>query len=411
MVVLCASGYIMLVPQFFTQINENNQASIEVQNIILKSEGLVADNKINKDIFLKLQDIDAQIDIYKDKIANKLNEIAFRNFFIELNGGMQNIIGKKMILDVKHENNVYKMNNGYLTVIEDTQNDMITELAQNVIGLSNYVENSKMEFLYINAPSKNSKYDNLLPLGVYDYINRDADKFLELLSKNNVRNIDLRYFMNKALINVEDQFFSTDQHWKPEAGLWAAKTVFDEYLADYYRHSDFDVFSIDNYNIDRYNDIFLGSYGRRTGSLYGGVDDISIVTPKFNTNFRVKVPSQGIETTGDFEATIIDYAKLEKNYYNTSQYEVYMGGITDLRIIENDDGNGKKCLLINDSFGGVFAPFIAIEFSELHIIDKRAVSDFSIYDYIDYYEPDIVLVLFYQGHLSYDFELFNFRNS
>ena len=108
---------------------------------------------------------------------------------------------------------------------------------------------------------------------------------------------------------------------------------------------------------------------------------------------------------------------MEKDYYHKSPYSTYSGGDFRLQIMRNNlDTDGKKILLIRDSFACVVAPFLSLQTSELHICDMRDyqwyVGDkLNMEEYIREINPDYVLVL-YNGissvkdaHGKYDFFL------
>ena len=91
---------------------------------------------------------------------------------------------------------------------------------------------------------------------------------------------------------------------------------------------------------------------------------------------------------------------MKRDYYNINTYATYSGGDFRLQIMKNNfNTNGKKILLIRDSFACVVAPFLALQLSELHICDIRDGDDYAgniinIKDYIKEVEPDYVVVIY-----------------
>lgn len=74
---------------------------------------------------------------------------------------------------------------------------------------------------------------------------------------------------------------------------------------------------------------------------------------------------------------------------------MYIGGDYSLNIIKNNlSPNDKKVLLIRDSFGCAFTPFLSLICSELDTVDFRYYKQGSIIDYIEESKPDIVIALF-----------------
>ena len=106
---------------------------------------------------------------------------------------------------------------------------------------------------------------------------------------------------------------------------------------------------------------------------------------------------------------------MKKDYYKINTYATFSGGDFRLQIIKNNlNANGKKVLLIRDSFACVVAPFLALQTSELHVCDVRDYEYYvgdklNIDEYIKEIKPDYVIVL-YTGvsrieelHGKYDF--------
>ena len=332
------------------------------------------------------------------RAENGFDLIGFRLYFVELNGGIHSILGKRVVLDADASQSVIKLNNGYLTTVRDTQSPLIEEHAENVIALYENLTERGIDFLYINAPFKIDKYDTQLPNGLSDYTNSDADKFLNILIQSNVPTVDLREELRQAGLNHYDLFFRTDHHWTPEAGLWAAGLVMNKYLPQY-RYGNADLYDISNYYVDTHEQIFLGSWGRRTGRLYAGLDDISVITPNFETELYVSIPHRGYAKSGSFLETVIDPDDIT--------YNRYIGGNADARIV-NATGNGKTCVVIGDSFSRVVLPFIALEFSEVYRYDTRQIpGDMTAYEYIELHNPDVVIVI-YNPTAQTDYEMMQF---
>ena len=91
---------------------------------------------------------------------------------------------------------------------------------------------------------------------------------------------------------------------------------------------------------------------------------------------------------------------MKKDYYSVNTYSVYNGGNYRLQIISNKlNPNGKKILLIGDSFDCAVVPFLSLQTSQLHICDVRNMKGLvgekvNIKNYIEEIRPDYVLVLY-----------------
>jgi len=109
---------------------------------------------------------------------------------------------------------------------------------------------------------------------------------------------------------------------------------------------------------------------------------------------------------GIFEETVLYPDRLQyENPYDSWVYSTYSGGDFRLQIVRNHlNQEGKKFLIIRDSFACVVTPFLALNAEELHIVDVRdfITSDpIDVYEYLEEISPDYVLVL-YSGTESPD---------
>ena len=120
----------------------------------------------------------------------------------------------------------------------------------------------------------------------------------------------------------------------------------------------------DSYEKMVYEDYFLGSQGKRVGTLYAGTDDITLWKPKFETSFTYSVPLNAIERTGPFEESSSSRAGGGEDYFGGNPYTLYAGGDYNLaRMTNHLNPDGPRILLIRDSYPCVLAPFLALNCS------------------------------------------------
>ena len=110
-------------------------------------------------------------------------------------------------------------------------------------------------------------------------------------------------------------------------------------------------------------------------------------------------PDKGIDVTGSFAQVMFDWDMMETyDLYGQSTYEAVLCGNRPLTRITNlDRPDGKKILLIHDSYATVIAPFLALTCQELDLIDVREANgnfDGNLNAYIDAFDPDLVLFSF-----------------
>ena len=337
-------------------------------------------------------------------------EFTGKYHFITANGAVQRLMGARVV------NERYKLDNGHLTYTVPKED--VDGFAENTVALRDVLKERGIPFLYVNAPFKIHEEDKQLPVGVEDYSNENADAFLSFIEEQNVEVLDLRDCIADEGLDHYSLFYKTDHHWKAETGLWATGIISDrlaQISSSFAVNSD--LWNPANYSFDVYEDAFLGSSGVRVGEVYAGRDDMTLITPNFKTELTFSVDSEDIYREGTFsEAFLFRDNLISENMLESTGYAVYGNGIHDIIKIRNYgteiDGafQPKKILMISDSFGNVVTPFLSLAFEQTHVLDMRMFEG-NLMDYIDDYDPDVVLIIYNPGAYSdNNKDMFDFLN-
>lgn len=321
--------------------------------------------------------------------------------FLDLNGMVHKFLGKSSM------NNVTRLNNGYLASLIGSGGTMERQ-SQMMTDLYKVLEKRNTPMLYVQAPGKISRLDKQLPAGLYDHSNDNTDNFIRGMREGGIPVLDIREEIEKEGLDHYSMFFKTDHHWTPHGGFFAYTKIMEK-LADFSYTEEPNKLDLKSYEVEEYKEHFLGSTGRRTGALYAGVDDITLIYPSFETKMSISVPSRDIYRSGSFKDVIFDYTHIEeKDFYNKSPYSTYIGGDYPLVIHENDKAaNDQTILLIRDSFSLPVQSFLSLSISNLHVIDLRYYTDQTLLQYIDELNPDMVMFL-YNVNIFGDDSMFQF---
>jgi len=164
----------------------------------------------------------------------------------------------------------------------------------------------------------------------------------------------------------EDIYLRTDHHWAPLGAFYAAEK-FAEVAGVPFRQ------------LDGYNRKVVHGY---VGSMYGYSQDISIKNAP--EDFVYYVPRDVTYTT-----TYIDYTIDEKyrvigmgrphkgaffySYRDGSggAYCTFMGGDTRITHVHTSTHNGRRLLILKDSFGNAIPGYLFYSFEDIHVIDSR----------------------------------------
>lgn len=324
-----------------------------------------------------------------------------KGFLITVNGGLQRMLGARNL------NYRVLQNNGHLTYTIDREE--VSGFAADTLVFAEALEARGIPFVYVNAPFKVCAEDKQLPVGIEDWSNENVDDFLNILRENEVDVLDLRASMRQDGLDHYSHFYRTDHHWTAEAGFWAVSKIGQHLsLRDSSFQIDSRVTDLENYDLTVYENIFLGSAGRRVGPLFAGKDDLTLIRPKFETSFRFRSESEDMDRAGNYDETLLFMEKLtEGGDFDGARYNVYCGqdfdrlDVTNLAAQQGLEvtGTPKRLLVFKDSFCSVVIPFLALGYDETCYVDMRLYEG-DILELVEQYRPDAVLVLYNGGAVT-----------
>lgn len=301
----------------------------------------------------------------------------------------------------KGSDHIVRMDNGYLAYdyVTIQNDDVIKDTALSCAKLSDFCKELNIPFMYIYAPQK--QYFGEYPLGRENTSQEEGEKFVKYLRENGVNTLSLAEKMIDQNFKMEEAYFITDHHWTPETGFWATGEICKKLNSDYGFKYNPDYIDITNYDVKKYEDWFLGSQGKKAGRFFTplGIDDISLITPKFETEVQVK------DRRGTKNGTLVDavyelHRIEEKNLHGQNPYATYSGGDFAEQIIINKKAtNDQKIVIVRDSFACTVTPFLALNVAEIRILDIRSGMHgkdciASVSEYIKEHNPDYAMVLY-----------------
>jgi hypothetical protein len=122
--------------------------------------------------------------------------------------------------------------------------------------------------------------------------------------------------------------------------------------------------------------------GRKTGAYYDGVDDFTLIYPKFKTSYEYYSKSGEQEATldGRFEEALLTVSPFrnEKGVYalEGDKYSTYLFGNRGIVHVQNKDNpQGPKVLFIKDSLTVPLAAFFSTVCSDVYLVDPRYYKD------------------------------------
>ena len=126
--------------------------------------------------------------------------------------------------------------------------------------------------------------------------------------------LDLNEKIDEQNLDFYSLYYKTDHHWNSYAGRWAANEIGKKLSSEYNYVINSTNLNSENFVLEKHSNNFLGSWGKRVGPLYAGVDDFDILIPNYNTSFDYQYDDN--IKTGSFREALIDDSYLSGNYYH-----------------------------------------------------------------------------------------------
>ena len=185
----------------------------------------------------------------------------------------------------------------------------------------------------------------------------------------------------------EDLYYRTDHHWTSLGAFYGANAIFEAMGLEPIR--------LEDYTKTTVSDQFYGTSFSTSGVRWLPPDSIDAY-----------VPDQGIKVTSYFKGTPEEGSLYVESWLaEKDKYSYFLGGRQPLCVIENENVDGPKVLLIRDSYSDSLAPFLTERFSEVHLFDPRNNLN-SVKNYVAEHNIDQVIVLYSFANFTTDQNLF-----
>lgn len=194
--------------------------------------------------------------------------------------------------------------------------------------------------------------------------------YTEAFGTAGFRVLDLHARMHADGMGHTQLYYKTDHHWTGNTALWAAGVLAQEIGVSA------ETIRPELFQTQTYPNAFLGSEGKHVGRLYCGTDIFSVPIPQFDTHLTLTFDADQPERTGSFAETILFAEYLTAGPFQSSMYGAFLGGDRGWVRIHNDlMPQGKRVLLVKDSFSNSMAPYLALTCGQIDMIDLRHYSE------------------------------------
>lgn len=313
--------------------------------------------------------------------------------FVNLNGGVCRALGRRLC------NGVYRSPDGMLLV--ECKVSGSASNATNTIAFAKWLDVRGIPYLYIQAPAKIDMAGSMLPSCFIHRGDEASDVFLSMLGEASVNTLDLRKRFTATPQSVKQYFYRTDHHWNNDAAFEALCAIAPRVAA--LAGCDPEVVEPflrrERWERKVVHRCFIGSQTRRTGTLFGGLDDVIVYSPRFRTKMTLQVPSKDILLSGDFRSTVMYRAgEVRPNKARADAYSLVYTGVGGsyrmARHVNPDAPIRRKLLLVGDSFARPVEGLLSILFTDVMALDQRCfVAGETVVGHVKSFKPDCVVQL------------------
>lgn len=152
-------------------------------------------------------------------------------------------------------------------------------------------------------------------------------------------------------------YFRTDHHWTALGAHYA----YEELCKTMQRTPK----PLQEYTLHTF-DGFLGSFYTQTkknAKLAANPDTVYAYEPQGDVQLTY-YKKNGSANEWKVISDVSDWA-------STSKYSTFIGGDNPYTLITNESAEDRSCVVIKESFGNAFVPFLVSDYSDVHVIDYR----------------------------------------
>ncbi len=308
-------------------------------------------------------------DLVNGKYAENLNDyindhFILRNFWLKFNSAVQLLTGKT------ENNGVYIGKDEYLFEKFNYGKNEEKNLEMIATSVNEFAENINIPIYFLLAPNSIYINEDKLPenLEVFNQ-NTIIEEFYNKINKN-IKTINVVDILKE---NKDKQlYYRTDHHM----------TSYGTYLLylKYCEVAKIKSAPLSDFEKQVVSTEFLGTFDSKAQVLNQEKDEIEVYKSKINQNVE-----------GDYDG--VKYNSIFNEDYLTKKdkYSYFLNGNSAKVVIKTKVKNGKKLLVIKDSYAHAFSQFICENYEEIHFIDPRYYK-MSMSEYIS--QNDITETLF-----------------
>lgn len=288
----------------------------------------------------------------------------YRTSLIAVKNKIDNALGKSLI------NGIYIGRDNYLIPVSED----FDKKEYIVKTINEFSRDKNVTTMFI--PDSISINSDKLGLNLGNRQKEDLDYFKDNLDTNNIDIFD-RLKQENSLTG--DMYYLSDHHWTSKAAYVAYQT----YCENMHINSE------EKFTIKKIDDSFLGTSASKALGL-ASADDIYIYD--YDNDLTVEYCDRDVITD-----SLYNYEHLS----GKDKYSVFLDGNHSLIKISNNKVNDGSLLVVKNSYGNCFVPFVVNNYSNVYVVDLRYYFD-SVSELINEYSIENILILYNLNNLYSD---------
>lgn len=288
-----------------------------------------------------------------------------RDLFISADSAFSLALGKT------GQNGVYLTKNGLMDSFYASDAKRFDENVEALTAFSGLLSERNVAFRALIVPTATQVYADRLPTGATDL---DSAPFFERL-KTVPGYVDVR----DALSAHRDQklYYQTDHHWTA-IGAYLAYSAYKESIGETPE-------TLDSFRLQTVADEFYGTLYSRFG-LFLPVFSDTVEAPSPDVLGPLTVVNSKNETTHSIYAP--------ERLSGKDKYLYFLGGNDSVLHITTEAENGRRLMLIKDSYANSFLPYLIRDYEAITVVDLRYLNSDLVLNMIEKEGITDVLVLY-----------------
>jgi hypothetical protein len=177
----------------------------------------------------------------------------------------------------------------------------------------------------------------------------------ELIDQIAAQMPDQNFINVSDVLANQDDYFKTDHHWN-EKGAYAAY----QKICASVTHTQ-----PQSFTYTMVTDDFKGTMYSKSGAFWKNGESLVRIDP-----------TTANDVTVTFEnGTTMNSLYKEENLAGKDKYTYYLDGNHSYEKIQTSVNNGKKAVIVKDSYAHILVPYLAQEYSEIDLVDLRYYKD------------------------------------